>query len=137
MALIPAFSRLITRFAVWHFDGLDTPALDLVLDEKTPTLRGALAIPSTETTSVLGTTITTEAPEIEAFYRRQGLTAADLLKMNANDAFDRVPVATIRARTSAPETAKGDTRSQLRGTLTKVTATRTIDNSAVPAEPPP
>ena len=132
------FLQAKTRHAVWHFDGFGTPALDLVLDERPPTLRGYLGIPSTLISlSAAGTVLDTEAPEIQEFYQRQGLTAADLLRMSARDALDRVSVSELRARTSPPTSTNEDVATRRRGTVVPVTVARQVDNTVVPAELPP
>ncbi len=88
----------ITEYLFWDFNGLNSPALDTTTDETPPTHRGVIRTLFTE---VDGAPATTVASAVQ-FYFDQGITAQDLLKMVGEDVAARVPIATIRARTTAP-----------------------------------
>ena len=121
---------------VWRFDGLDSVALDESRDEKPPRVQGVLAAP---VGVVIGSAVQEseraqkerQTRAIVTFYRDQGITARDLQRMTSEDLAARVTLGTVRARPDSeiPAGSRG-TISRLSGPL------RTVDNSAVPNEPP-
>jgi len=137
MALIAQISILIATPCVWHFDGFDSPALDLLRDEKPPRIRGVLSV---RFGIVLGSFVEEsersqrerQAAAVVQFYRDQGITARDLQRMVASDVTQRLTIGTIRDRADA------DIPDGSRGTISRMTGPlRTIDNTVVPNEPPP
>jgi hypothetical protein len=137
MPLTISTSTTLLRVARFGFDGLGGPVLDERFDETPPTYRGSLTVPIVSTSSGSTVTLSDSIEEIERYYRDQGITAADLVKMVGQDALDRVPVATIRSRTFADVPTGTTLALRLRGVVTEISVIRTVTDAPVPAELPP